>query len=87
MAQIHKCGVCSGEFATEKKYLDHICKKTGYQPSDFRHQVALDPQYEQKSQAALARGVARAEKTADKPAANSPAPEQPSGEEPGTVTL
>lgn len=34
------CSVCSGEFATEAEYLDHVCT-TGFTPKDVEHQDAL----------------------------------------------
>lgn len=53
---MHKCSVCKAEFDSEKKYLDHICTTT-FSPSQFEHQVALNPHYKEISDAALARGA------------------------------
>jgi len=49
------CGICGEEFETREAYLDHACS-TGYKPSEFEHQVSLDPNYVKISEAALERG-------------------------------
>jgi len=49
------CSICKEEFATTEEYLNHTCS-TGFKPSEFAHQVALDPNYEAVSASALERG-------------------------------
>lgn len=55
MAEV--CSVCNLVFETDEEYLDHTCT-TGFKPSQFEHQVALNPQYAVISQGALERGNA-----------------------------
>ena len=52
---MNKCSVCGQSFATEEGYLNHVCT-TGFKPTDFEHQVALDPNYKAISDSALQRG-------------------------------
>ena len=52
---MEKCSVCNEEFDTLKKYLVHKCT-TGFKPTDFEHQMALDPNYKAISDSALKRG-------------------------------
>lgn len=42
MAQVHKCGKCGAEFATEKDYCGHTCKTTGFKPVDPRHNMTKE---------------------------------------------
>ncbi len=57
MAQIHVCGRCGQKFKTEKEYLNHKCKKTGFKPTQIEHQ---GEEFKAVSEAALKRGAARA---------------------------
>ena len=50
-----KCCICNKEFETTEKYLKHTCS-TGFKPTQIEHQIALDPNYKEISEAALARG-------------------------------
>ena len=49
------CSVCKKEFANIEAYLIHVCT-TGFKPTDFQHQVKLNPDYPAVSASALARG-------------------------------
>lgn len=33
----HRCGACGDVFDTEKEYIDHDCKITGFKPSQREH--------------------------------------------------
>lgn len=50
------CSICKKEFASEEEYLKHECS-TGFKPTEFEHQVAINPNYKAISDAALARGA------------------------------
>jgi len=60
MSQIHKCGACTGEFASEDKYLAHKCRETGFKPTQIEHQDVLTDGMASKIAAkALERGAER----------------------------
>jgi hypothetical protein len=52
---MNTCSVCNEEFETEEAYLNHTCT-TDFKPTEFEHQVKLNPAYEAISKAALERG-------------------------------
>jgi len=50
------CGQCSIKFESEEIYLSHICKTTGFTPTDQDH---LGERFKRVSENALKRGEAR----------------------------
>ena len=50
------CSKCEVGFATEQEYLDHVCPKTGFKPTQPEH---LGEQFKKISEAALKRGEDR----------------------------
>ena len=58
MGQIHKCGKCGGEFATDQEYLDHECPETGFKPTDPEN---LGEEFKAVQEAALKRGAEKKE--------------------------
>lgn len=52
------CSICKEEFDTVEDYLDHTCS-TGFKPTEFEHQVKLDPNYPDISASAIKRGEER----------------------------
>ncbi len=59
MSQLHKCGQCGREFESVTLYADHVCKSTGFQPTDPQHQGEIFAQ--QVSVTARERGELRKE--------------------------
>lgn len=59
MGQIHKCGRCEVEFATDQEYLEHECPETGVTPKDPEH---LGEEFKAVQEAALERGAEKAKK-------------------------
>ena len=56
----HICGACGKEFKTEKGYLNHKCKKTGYTPTDIEHLDELsNGRFSLQSKKAQERGEAQ----------------------------
>ena len=54
-----KCGQCDFKGGSEE-YLKHKCKKTGFKPTDIKHQDALTGgQFSKQSKAALERRAKR----------------------------
>lgn len=52
------CGACGKEFKSDEEYLNHVCEKTGFKPTQIEHQDALtEGRFSKQSQAALARGA------------------------------
>ena len=61
----HKCGACDVEFATEQKYFDHKCSKSGHKPTQIEHQDSLTGgAFSKQSEKALERGRLKQEKKA-----------------------
>lgn len=58
--QIHRCGLCEGEFDSEEAYCEHKCEATGFAPTEPEHH---GEHFEKIQEAALARGEARKEET------------------------
>ena len=52
----HVCSPCGGAFKDGKGYLDHVCPKSKFKPTDPRH---LGPAFAKVQAAAVARGAAR----------------------------
>ena len=51
------CGTCGEGFASDKEYLDHICKKTGFRAGSIEHLDATsNGRFSMISKAALKRG-------------------------------
>ena len=56
------CGPCGEVFEDNQAYLDHVCEKTGYKPTQIEQQDALSGgRFSLQSKAALARGAKRKE--------------------------
>jgi len=55
-----RCSPCGKVFKDKKEYLDHVCAKTGFKPTQVEHFDALSGgRFSLQSKAALARGEAR----------------------------
>jgi len=55
--QTHKCGTCSGVYATEAEYLAHVCEASGSKPTEVDHLVkTTTPNFAKVAEAALKRG-------------------------------
>lgn len=62
MTKQHKviCGACGEVFESKEQYLKHICKKTGFSPTQVEHFDALtNGRFSKQSKKALARGEAK----------------------------
>lgn len=54
----HVCGACGGTYVGEQAYLEHVCERTGFAPSQIEHQdVMTDGRASQVAQSALERGA------------------------------
>ena len=49
------CSVCDKRFVNTSDYLDHLCK-TGFKPTEMKHQIRLDHNYAKISESAVKRG-------------------------------
>ena len=52
----HICGKCKVQFEDETSYLDHVCTKTSFKPTQAEH---LGPEFAEVQKAALKRGEER----------------------------
>ena len=55
-AENHFCGQCELSFGSEKEYNEHVCKVTGFNPTQPEH---LGERFKRVSEAALKRGSER----------------------------